>query len=158
MRVLTVVTGLAFGLLLAACGAPADETRTVPQAQPAEENSTELAKHVVYYNAQPTDQLTAEIARAYGIQRSKNRAMLNVSVIDKETSRAVAAEVDVKVTNLTGQLKTVSLRVVEEGGALYYIGELPVANAETLIFDLTITPEGSDETSTVRFKRQFFSN
>lgn len=158
MRVFTVVTGLAFGLLLAACGAPADEARVVPQAQPAEENSTELAEHVVHYNAQSTDQLTAEIARVYGIQRSKNRAMLNVSVIEKETNLPVAAKIDVKVTNLTGQLKTVSLRLVEEGGAIYYIGELPVANAETLIFDLTVTPEGSDETSTVRFKRQFFSN
>lgn len=158
MRVLTVVTGLAFGLLVAGCGAPAEETRTVPQAQPAEENSAELAKHVVHFNAQSTDQLTAEIARVYGIQRSKNRAMLNVSVIDKETNLAVAAQVDVKVTNLTGQLKNVSLRVVEEGGAMYYIGELPVANAETLIFDLTVTPQGSDESSTVRFKRQFFSN
>jgi len=158
MKLLNVIAVIAYGLLLSACGAPADDTRTVPAAHPADENSTELPDHVVHYNAQSTDQLTAEIARAYGIQRSKNRAMLNVSIIEKASNRPVTADIDLKVINLTGQLKNVSLRAVEDSDAIYYIGELPVANAETLIFELTITPAGSTTSSTVRFKRQFFSN
>lgn len=158
MKLLPVFAAFIFGVLLSGCGAPAEDSRTVPQAQPAEQHSTELTNHIVHYNAQSTDQLTAEIAKIYGIQRSKNRAMLNISVIDRQTNQAVNANIDVKVTNLTGQLKNVSLRVVEENDAIYHIGELPVANAETLIFDLTVTPEGSDETGTIRFKRQFFSN
>jgi len=33
-----------------------------------------------------------------------------------------------------------------------------VANRETLIFDISVTPDGSDESSDVRFKRQFFTD
>jgi hypothetical protein len=50
------------------------------------------------------------------------------------------------------------MRTITEGDAIYYIGETPVANRETLIFDITITPEGVDKSVDVRFKRQFFTN
>ena len=84
--------------------------------------------------------------------------MLNVSVLDEEAGTAVTAVVTVKTVNLTGQLKTVTMRKIEEQGAIYYIGETPVANRETLIFDISITPEGKTIASDVRFKRQFYSD
>jgi hypothetical protein len=64
----------------------------------------------------------------------------------------------VKTVNLTGQLKNVTMRKIEEQEAIYYIGETPVANRETLIFDISITPDGVAEATDVRFKRQFFTN
>ena len=60
--------------------------------------------------------------------------------------------------NLTGQLKNVTMRRINEQEAIYYIGETPIANRETLIFDITVTPEGVDKPSDVRFKRQFFTD
>jgi hypothetical protein len=60
--------------------------------------------------------------------------------------------------NLTGQLKNITMRKIQEQEAIYYIGETPVANHETLIFDLSITPEGSAVTSDVRFKRKFYTD
>ena len=49
--------------------------------------------------------------------------------------------------------------IVEEGGAaVYYIGETPVANRETLVFDISVVPEGSDTRSEVRFKREFYTD
>ena len=50
----------------------------------------------------------------------------------------------VKTVNLTGQLKNVTMRRIEEQDAIYYIGETPVANRETLMFDITVQPEGVD--------------
>ncbi|MGI9248498.1 MAG: DUF4426 domain-containing protein [Woeseiaceae bacterium] len=38
------------------------------------------------------------------------------------------------------------------------MGETPVANRETLIFDITVQPEGVDTPSDVRFKRQFYTD
>jgi hypothetical protein len=123
--------------------------------------STDIGDYVVHFSAQSTDQLPPEVARAYNIVRSKNRAMLNVSIIRKSDNVPVAGEVVVKTVNLTGQLKNVTMRKIEEPGdkvAIYYIGETAVANRETLIFDISVTPEGEDEPSKVRFKRQFYTD
>lgn len=143
--------------LLAACGGGGDPAN-VPQARPAGESSADIGDHVVHFSAQSTDQLPAEIARAYSIQRSKNRAMLNVSVIRKADNAPVAASVEVKTVNLTGQLKNVTMRQISEQAAVYYIGETPVANRETLVFDISVTPEGEQRSSDVRFKRQFYTD
>ena len=143
--------------MLAACGGP-DVDATVPQAEPAAASSTDIGEFVVHFSAQLTDQLPPEIARLYNIVRSENRVMLNVSVISEQTDTAVPASVSVKTVNLTGQLKTVNMRRINEEEAIYYIGETPVANHETLIFDISVTPEGVDEPSTMRFKRQFFTD
>ena len=112
----------------------------------------------MHFSAQTTDQLPPEVARAYNIVRSKNRAMLNVSVLNESDNSAVVADVSVKTVNLTGQLKSVTMRQIDEGDAIYYIGEVAIANRETLIFDISVTPDGSDRASDVRFKRQFFTD
>lgn len=144
--------------LLVACGGPG-ESANVPEAQPAAATSADIGNYVVHFNAQSTDQLPPEVARAYNIVRSKNRAMLNVSIIRKSDNAPVAAAVTVSATNLTGQLKNVTMRKIEEPGetaAIYYVGETAVANLETLIFDIGVTPEGEGELSEVRFTRQFY--
>lgn len=153
----TIATTLAFLGFLAACDGP-NEAATVPRAEPADATSIDIGDHQVHFNAQLTGNLPPEIARAYNIVRSKNRAMLNVSVIDKETRTSVPATVTVKTVNLTGQLKTVNMRRIDEQEAIYYIGETPIANRETLIFDITVTPDDETKPSEVRFKRQFFTD
>ena len=152
----TLIT-LSFIGLLSACGGPG-ESADVPEAQPAGSTSAEIGDHVVHFSAQSTDQLPPEVARTYNIVRSKNRAMLNVSVLHAPDNTAVPADVSVKTVNLTGQLKNVTMRRVDEQNAIYYIGEVPVANRETLIFDISVTPEGVEIVSEVRFKRQFFTD
>lgn len=157
MRLNKTISTLSCLFLLAACGGPATDA-TVPVAQPAGATSVDIGEHVVHFSAQSTDQLPPEVARAYNFVRSKNRAMLTVSIIDESTNNATTAEVTVKTVNLTGQLKNVNMRTITEGEAIYYIGETPIANRETLIFDISITPEGIDTATDVRFKRQFFTN
>jgi len=144
--------GLVYG-----CGGPTDSA-AVPEAQPASASSMDIGDHVVHFSAQLTDQLPPEVARAYNIVRSKNRAMLNVSVLEEASSTPVAAKVTVKAVNLTGQLKDVTMRQINEQDAIYYIGEVPVANRETLIFDISVTPDGVSKSSEIRFKRQFFTD
>ncbi len=143
--------------LVAACGGP-NQTAEVPEAEPAGASSADIGDHVVHFSAQTTDQLPPEVARAYNIVRSPNRAMLNVSVLRAADNTPVEASVAVKTVNLTGQLKNVTMRQINEQDAVYYIGETPVANRETLIFDITVTPDGLDRPSEVRFKRQFYTD
>jgi hypothetical protein len=157
MKLKRTTLALAFLPFFAGCGGP-DENATVPRAEPAEATSIDIGDYQVHFNAQLTGQLPPEIARTYNIVRSNNRAMLNVSVIDEETRASVPATVTVKTVNLTGQLKTVNMRRLDEQEAIYYIGETPVANRETLIFDISVTPEDAATPSEVRFKREFFTD
>ena len=143
--------------LESACGGPG-ESGDVPEAQPAGATSANIGDHVVHFTALSTDQLPPEVARAYKIVRSKNRAMLNVSVLTEADNTPVTAVVTVKVVNLTGQLKNVTMRRINEQEAIYYIGEIGVANRETLVFDISVVPEGVDVASNVRFTRQFFTD
>ena len=153
-RILVAVSLLG---LVSACGGP-NQSADVPEAQPAGASDADIGNHVVHFSAQSTDQLPPEVARAYSIVRSKNRAMLNVSVLRKDDGTPVVANVTVKTVNLTGQLKNVTMRQINEGDAIYYIGEVAIANRETLVFDISVTPEGSNIASDVRFKRQFFTD
>lgn len=157
MIIRRLVVALSVLTIATACGGPG-ESPTVPQAQPAEASSVSAGGHTVHFSAQSTDQLPPEVARQYNIVRSKNRAMLNVSVIRDADATPVTAGVGVKTVNLTGQLKNVNMRKIQEQEAIYYIGEIPVANSETLVFDVSVTPEGKDDPIEVRFMRQFFTN
>ncbi|MDJ0813453.1 MAG: DUF4426 domain-containing protein [Woeseiaceae bacterium] len=151
-------TLIALSLLgLAACGGP-NPTAEVPQAEPAGASNADIGDYVVHFSAQTTDQLQPEVARAYNIVRSPNRAMLNVSVVREADNKAVEAQVTVKTVNLTGQLKNVTMRQINDQDAVYYIGETPVANRETLVFDIRVMPEGASAASEVRFKRQFYTD
>ena len=99
--------------------------------------SKDFGAYIVHFNALTTDQLHAEVAQQYGIVRSDNRPMLNVSILRKEDGglpQPVSGQVTVAANNLTGQLKSGSLREVREQEAIYYIGEYGIANGGTLIF------------------------
>ncbi len=152
----TLIALFMFGLL-SACSGPG-ESANVPDAQPAGATSIDIGDHVVHFSAQSTDQLPPEVARVYNIVRSKNRAMLNVSVLRETDNSAVAAIVTVRTVNLTGQLKSITMRRIDEQEAIYYIGEVAVANREVLVFDISVTPEGADTAYELRFKRQFYTD
>ncbi len=123
-----------------------------------------FGEHEVHVNALSTDQVPPAVAQAYGIVRSSNRAMLNVAVLKNPGSVPIEAEISVAAVNLTGQRKSISLRKIEEGAAdgdnvaIYYIGELPVANRETLIFDVMVQLPDENEPVSMKFRRQFFSD
>ncbi len=157
LKTLVALVTLTIMFFAAGCGG-SGEPPTVPTAQPAAASDVDIGDHVVHFSAQSTDQLPPEVARAYGIVRSKNRAMLNVSILKEGTTDAVTADVTVRTVNLAGQLKNVTMRKIQEGEAIYYIGETGIANQETLIFNLSITPEGSTNASDVSFTRQFYTN
>ena len=157
MRFTVGLVTLSSLFLIYGCGGPGGNA-TPPQAQPAAASSADIGDHVVHFSAQSTDHLPPEVARAYGIVRSQNRAMLNVSVLEEGTSTAVTADVTVRTVNLAGQLKNVTMRKVQEQEAIYYIGETGIANRETLIFNISITPEGATDASEVKFTREFYTN
>lgn len=124
------------------------------------EQSKTFSDYVVYYNAFSTDMLQPSVAKQYGIKRSKNRAMFNISVQKKimgTTGQPVAADISGKAINLNAQTKTLEPRKIVEGTAIYYIGEFSVTHREVLDFDFNITPEGESNPYNLKFRQQFFT-
>ena len=117
--------------------------------------------YTVHYIALTTDMLTADVARAYNINRSKNTALLNISVLKKvldASVKPVRAKVVASATNLSAQLKNLEIREISDQGAIYYIAEIPIGDRETLNFNVTITPEGETSTYTLTFQQEFVVN
>jgi len=124
------------------------------------ENSTTAGGFTVHYNAFTTSTLTPEVARAYGIRRSKNRGLLSVSVIrEKEGAigTSVPGLIQVKTLTLTGQGAPLAMREIREVGAVYYIGEFRIQDREKVNFAIKVTPEGTSETFIVNMEHQFFT-
>lgn len=122
------------------------------------ESSGSVGNYIVHYNALSTESLPPAVARAYGITRSKNRGLLNISVLKKGGGfQGVEAVIDVSATNLTGQLRNINLRKIEEQNAVYYISEFSVADQETLDFAIKVTT-ADNASGSFKLRQQFFTN
>jgi hypothetical protein len=162
-RPLPAMTVLLLGIALSACGRDPDPAPPEPlEAQEAPAATFEAFGHyVVHFNAQLTTRLTPDVARGLDIQRSDDRAMLNISVIDRSVDGApapVTAEVEVRATNLVGQTKEMRFRELREGDAIYYLGEFPVADEEIVNFDISVRPEDMDAPHQFSFQQQFYTD
>lgn len=122
------------------------------------ENSKAVGDYMVHFNALSSESLPPSVAKAYGIKRSKNTGLLNISVLKKGGSfQGVEADIEVHATNLTGQLRKLSLRKITEQQAIYYISEFSVAHRETLDFDIKVTT-ADNSTGNISLRQQFFAN
>lgn len=122
--------------------------------------SKDFGEYTVHINAFNSDTLQPSMAKAYNIVRSKNRGLLTISVVKKSLSanpKPVKAKVSGKATNLTGQLKDIQIREINDGGAVYYISEFQVADKEVLDFTIYLTPNDHTSPFTVELRQQFYT-
>ena len=146
------LTPISLTILIAAC---------LPMQSALAERSASFGDYQVHYNALPTDIIEPNVARAYSIVRSKNRALVNIAVLRLvmgTPAQPVRAEVKVKAVNLSAQLRTIKMRELNDNGAIYYIGEFPVTHKEQLTFTLEVTPVGTATSHNVTFKQEFYTN
>ena len=125
------------------------------------ENSTRTGGYTIHHNAVTTDGLPSQVATAYRIQRSKNRALLNVSIIkDQPGSLGTPVRADIRAAsrNLFGQLRQIEMREVIDGDAIYYLADFPVAHREILTFDLEIMPEGGRFPLRATMRQEFWTD
>jgi len=126
---------------------------------PAQAGHYVFGNYIVYYNALSTDMLAPQVARQYKIKRSKNRGMFNIAVqkrVPGQLGRPVRATITGQAVNLNKQVKKMKPREIQEGQSIYYIGEFPVSDRETLDFRFEITPEGEAKPFTLRFRQTFY--
>ncbi len=107
------------------------------QAPAHAEQRQRFGDYEVHYNAMPTDELLPEVARQNGIERSRKRGLLTLTVLRRERDgRAVPVKARLKaqVQLLTGQSSDIALRETVGGQAVYYLGEFRVMPPQTLRF------------------------
>ena len=108
----------------------------------------------VHYIILPTVSLNAEVAAKYGLPRGRNRALINISVLNLD-GKAVSAAVSGSSANLLGQNQTFEFSEVREGEAIYYLALMRHADEEhhRVAIDV-ILPNGT--TAELRFQQQMF--
>lgn len=125
------------------------------------EKSLDFGDYTVHFNAFRSDELTPEIAKAYQLTRRNNRMVLNITVRKREADGKTSptkAKVTGFASNLSSQVKNLTFREINDGGAVYYLAQAQVSHRETLKFDIKATPEGESITAKVKFKQQFFTD
>ena len=149
---------LAVAAALHGCAESEAPAVTAPPVQA--EQYVDVGGYVIHFNALGTTVLTPEVARAYGITRSQNRAMLNITVMKKRGENALLepslAKVDASAPNLAGQRRDLEMRLIEDKDAKYYVGFVRVTNEETFEFKAHVTPPGFQQPIEIAFRRQFF--
>ncbi|WP_395374930.1 DUF4426 domain-containing protein [Marinicella sp. W31] len=114
----------------------------------------------VHYNAFTSTFLPLEVAKAYQIGRSKNRGLLNISVLKNMdgTNVATKAKIEIKAKNLLGQDKKVDLQeIVESEEAVYYLGKFAISDNEDITFNISVVPEGSNKPIQFKYAKEFFT-
>lgn len=134
-----------------------------------EDISYREGSYEIFYSAFNTSFLSPEVAKAAGIERAKNRGMLNISVIEHVEKNAGAAGESplntrpAEVEYVKGEIfdlvhnVAIEFREVVEPSARYHLGTFKIANDnEFKEFRIKVLPKDSNEPIEFRFKRNLF--
>ena len=119
----------------------------------AAEQKQAFGGYEVHYSVFNPSFLRAEVAERYDVVRGRDKAVVNVSILDGERSVAVAVTGTVK--NLLGQLQPLDFREVKEGEAVYYLAMLTYQDRDTLRFEITADLPGHGA-AVVRFQQSLY--
>lgn len=129
----------------------------LPRTGHADQGAT-FGDIVVRYSAISTDQLLADVARRYGIERSPRNGLVNIAIERKAGDAEpaiIAATVSGSVAELTGRPQPIRFRETQDEGAVDYLGEFAIDAAGTYVFTIKVTPPGQAQPYTVRFNRDY---
>jgi hypothetical protein len=110
----------------------------------------------VHYIALNSTFLTPEVAKQYGIVRSKFNALINISVLDRQDKTAQSVILTGDARNLIGVVKKLTFKQVTEGKAIYYLAVLPFSDLEQ--YRISIDINDGLEQKTLKFQHKFYAD
>lgn len=124
------------------------------------QTSQKFGAYTVHYNVFNSKNIPAEVAKVYELTRSKDLALVNISLTKTEngvTSLGLPAKVSVKAFNLMQQTKALEFKEIKEPEATYYLAPFRHTNEEDIRFEVSVVPEGETKPLTVSFTRRLFT-
>jgi len=103
-----------------------------------------------------SDNLSPTAAERIGVERAGKRIVILVNVQRDDNPSRVKAHVRGRARNLIGNARTLDFRAWRHDRGIDYLAQTLVANAETLIFELTVTPENGEPIE-IRFRETFYT-
>ena len=113
----------------------------------------------LHYIVIPTTMLKPDIAARYNIRRGKDRALCNISVIDKN-GVGVKAALAGSSQNLLGQRQGLTFTEVVDGDAIYYLATIRHANEEVHRIDIdaqvVASPTSKGASTTLKLTQKLY--
>ena len=113
----------------------------------------------VHFIGLTSSELDKDVAKLYGITRSRNIGFLNLSVLKKGQGPlpvAWNAKIEGTMSNLIGQTQELSFTRVQETSALYFYSTFDFYDQDMYRFNLKVTPEGMTRPYDVNFSKRFY--
>lgn len=113
----------------------------------------------VHFIGLTSSELDKDVAKLYGIIRSRNIGFLNISVLKKGLAPlpvAWNAKIEGTMSNLIGQSQTLSFTRVQETSALYFYSTFDFYDQDMYRFNLKVTPDGQTRAYDVNFSQRFY--
>lgn len=107
----------------------------------------------VHYNIFNSTFLQPNTAKAVGLNRSKNQAVLNVSMV--KAGKGQKGAVSGQVKNLMSQTEALNFKEIDEGDAVYYLAQFAITGQEILRFELQVT-DSEGKTHLLNFTQEVF--
>lgn len=118
------------------------------------EQKKDLGPWEVHYIAVNSTFFTPEIARAYGIKRSENSTLVNISVLDKSTKIAQQVDISGNARNLLGNQFELEFKEVVEQDAVYYLAVLPFDAEDHYRFNIVLKQGRLEQT--LKFEQKLY--
>jgi len=108
----------------------------------------------VHYVVVNSSFLEPSVAAHYGVARGKDRAFVNLSVIDRNGA-SLDASVSGTTLNLLNQESALAFSTIKEADSIYFIAPLKFTDRDTLRFRIDVAVNGRDPMH-VEFQQQMF--
>ena len=138
---------LAIFLLTACLGASAMAADTIDANR-----KKDFGDITVHYNTFTSSFLPPETAQKVGVVRSKEKGLINVTVIKGVTP--VTAQVTGTIKDLSGRSEILTFKQITEKGAIYYLAPYNVPQQEVRVF--TINVETGGKAHGFQFNQELF--
>ncbi|TMP47336.1 DUF4426 domain-containing protein [Pseudoalteromonas sp. S1688] len=115
----------------------------------------ELGPWQVHYIAFPSTFIQPQIAKAYGLERSGYKGIVNISILKNDTDKtAQKATLQGTARNLLGNKQSLNFKEVVEGDSVYYLAQVDYTNEEILRFEIEI--QQGNQFQTLKFQQKFY--
>jgi hypothetical protein len=121
----------------------------------AAEQVIEIGDWKMHYVAFPSTFLKPQIANRYGLDRSRDIGVVNITVLDRDDMPAHAT-LDGTATNLLGQMLPLDFEEITDGSAIYYIATIRYTDQELIRFSIEVTPAGTTRPLQLKFRQKLY--